>query len=79
VDFFDENLAEHSDDGTGPGFQKLASSSFIKINISCTLWARTAPDTSAVSSGCSKWPPITTHHLSCHGRPLWQMELEVMD
>jgi len=26
-----------------------------------------------------KWPPITTHHLSCHGRPLRQMEPEVMD
>jgi len=79
MDFFDENLAEHSDDGTGPGFQQLASSNFLKINISCRLWARAAPDTSAVSSGCSKRPPITTHHLSCHGRPLRQMEPEVMD
>jgi len=53
MDFFDENLAEHSDDGTGPVFQQLVSSNFIKINI-YRLWARAAPDTSAVSSGCSK-------------------------
>jgi len=79
MDFFDENLAEHSDDRTGPGFQQLAPSNFIKINISCRLWAQAAPDTSTVSSGCSKWPPITTHHLSCHRRPLRQMEPEVMD
>jgi len=32
-----------------------------------------------VSSRCSKWPPITTHHLSCHGTPLRQMEPQVMD
>jgi len=32
MDFFDENLAEHSDDGTGPGFQQLAPSNFIKID-----------------------------------------------
>jgi len=54
MDFFDENLAEHSDDGTAPGFQQLASSNFFKINICCRLWARAAPDISAMSSGCSK-------------------------
>jgi len=52
--FFDENLAEHSDDRTGTVFQQLESINFIKINISCRLWARAAPDTSAVSSGCRK-------------------------
>jgi len=79
MNFFNENLAEHSDDGTGHGFQQLTSRNFIKINISCRLWAWTAPDTSAVSFECSKGPPISTHHLSCHGRPLRQMEPEVMD
>jgi len=79
MDFFDEDLAEDSDDGTGPGFQQLAPSNFIEINICCWLWARAAPVTWAVSSGCSKWPPITTHHLSCHGRQLRQMEPEVID
>jgi len=34
MDFLMKNLAEHSDDGTGPGFQQLASSNFIKINVS---------------------------------------------
>jgi len=34
MDFFDENLAEHSDDGTGPGFQQLAPSNFIEIDVS---------------------------------------------
>jgi len=29
-----KNLAEHSDDGTGPGFQQLAPSNFIEIDIS---------------------------------------------
>jgi len=37
----------HSDDGTGPGFQQLAPSNFIKINISCRLWAQAAPDTAS--------------------------------
>jgi len=37
MDFFDENLAEHSDDGTGPGFQQLAPSNLIKIDVSCRL------------------------------------------
>jgi len=53
-ELFDENPAEHNDDGTGPGFQQLAPTNFIKINISCRLWAWDAPDTSAVSSRCSK-------------------------
>jgi len=79
MDFLMKNLAEHSDDGTGTGFQQLVPSNFIKINISCRLWARATPDTSAMSSGCSKRLPITTHHLSCHGRPLLQMEPQVMD
>jgi len=54
MDFFDENLAEHSNDGSGPAFQQLAPSDFIKTNISCRMWAWAAPDTTAVSSGCSK-------------------------
>jgi len=34
MDFFDENLADHNDDGTGPGFQQLAPNNFIKIDVS---------------------------------------------
>jgi len=59
MDFFDENLAEHSNDGTGPGFQQLASRNFIKINISCRLWA---PDTASDHPPPHITSPATEYH-----------------
>jgi len=46
MDFFDENLAEHSDDGTGPGIQQLAPSNLTEIDIS---------NLQTVGMGCARY------------------------
>jgi len=65
MDFFDENLAEHSDGGTGPGFQQLAASNFIKIDVSNLQTVGT--DHTRYITHELRMQKVTTHH---HTSPL---------
>jgi len=74
MNFFEENLEGHSDDGTGPGFQQLASSNFIKIDIS---------NLQTVSTGCTRYiihelrmQQVTAHH---HTSPLLPQKIITTD
>jgi len=80
MDFLHENLAEHSDDGTGPGFQQLAPSNFIEIDVSNLQTVGTGR-TRYISRELRMQQATAHHHTSSllPGKTITTMEPEVMD